>query len=233
MNKIDSKNKKTKSIAILGCGWLGERIGLSFREKEWRINASSRNENRLKELSNFGFQPFKIDIENRIEIDQIFFDVDFLIIATTNKNKKAHKKLLKVIKESPIKRVFFISSTSVYQKSNKVITEDSPLIDSLLVEVEKVYLISVKTHILRCGGLIGDNRQPGNFFKKRALIKNPDGIVNLIHYEEIIAKINSLILNDNKQVIHNLIRESKENRIEFYSNAYQKMHGKDGSFKYL
>ena len=228
---IESSSKTHQSIAILGCGWLGERIGQSFLKKGWSINASSRKDERLEEFLKFGFQPYSIDIEELENVSRDFLNVDYLIIATTNKNKSAHQKLLKLIKESPIKKVFFISSTSVYEKTKNLITVNTPLVDSLLMEVEKNYLISGKMYILRCGGLIGDNRQPGNWFKKGATIKNPDGIVNLIHYEEIISKINSLIVNDNKQVIHNLIRVSRESRFEFYSSAYQELNGGNGKFE--
>ncbi len=227
-------NKKLPSnsmaISILGCGWLGERIGKTFLKKGWTIHTSSRKEIRLKELANFGFQPFQIDIENTGNIPQEFFDTDYLIIATTNKNSSAHRNLFKIIQNSRIRKVFFISSTSVYEKAKNVITVNTPLVDSPLVEVEKVYLTSKISCILRCGGLIGDNRQPGSFFKKGATIKNPDGIVNLIHYEEIILAVNSLIKNDNKQVIHNLTRESQENRFEYYSRAYRELHGESGEF---
>ncbi len=219
-----------QSISILGCGWLGERIGISFLKKSWVVNASSRNENRLKEISKIGFQSFQLDIEDSTTLHQDFFAADYLIIATTNKNVSAHQRLLEVITKSQIKKVFFISSTSVYKKTKNAISIDSPLIDSPLVEIEKVYLTSKNIYILRCGGLVGDNRQPGNFFKKGATIKNPDGIVKLIHYEEIISMINSLLVTDNQQVIHNLIRESIQSRFEFYSNAYRDLHGENGNF---
>ncbi len=219
------------SIAILGCGWLGERIGKSFIRKGWKINASSRDIRRLIYFKDLGFHPFKIDIEDCHSISSDFFDVDFLIISTTNKNPYAHEKLLTTIKKSNVKKIFFISSTSVYQKPIVDLTINSPLVNSPLVEVEKKYLKSKKTYILRCGGLIGDNRQPGNFFKKGATIKNPHEFVRLIHYNEIISRIKSLIENDIKQVVHNLIRETKENRFEFYSKAYHKFHKVSGDFK--
>ena len=220
-----------KSIAVLGCGWLGERIGKSFLKDGWKVNASSRNKNRLKCFIDLGFNPFTIDIEENNTIFSNFFDVDFLIISTTNKNPSTHEKLLTIIEKSRVKKIFFISSTSVYKKSNVDLTINSTLVNSPLVEVEKVYQTSGKTYILRCGGLIGDNRQPGNFFKKGATIKNPHGFVRLIHYNEIISGIKSLIENDNKQGIHNLIRETKENRFEFYSKAYHEFHEVSGDFK--
>ncbi len=221
----------TNSISILGCGWLGERIGKAFLKQGWTVYASSRKETRLKELADFGFLPFQIDLENNANIPLEFFTTDYLIIATTNKNSSAHRQLFEIIKNSRIKKLFFISSTSVYVKTKDPVTVDTPIIDSPLAEVEKVYLTSKKTYILRCSGLIGDNRQPGNFFKKGTTIKNPDGIVNLIHYQEIIAEINSLIENNSKHRIHNLIRKSEESRFEFYRRAYQKLHGENGEFE--
>jgi len=220
----------TKSIAILGCGWLGERIGKALMREGWTVFASSRKEIRLKELVGFGFQAFQIDLEDSSNIPLEFFNADYLIIATTNKNNLAHENLLKIVAKSRVKNTFFISSTSVYQKSTNQITVNTPLINSPLIEVEKKYLASKKTYILRCGGLIGDNRKPGNFFKKGATIKNPDGIVNLIHFEEVIKTIKSLIEQTSEHKVHNLIQNSHESRFVFYSRAYREMHGESSEF---
>ena len=221
----------TRSLAILGCGWLGERIGKAFLEKGWKVNASSRNEKRLEELKGLGFLPFQIDIEETKTIAPNFFDVDVLIIAITNKNKFAHQNILKIIEQSRVEGIFFISSTSVYEKTEEQPTIDSPVDTSPLVEIENIYLTDNKSCILRCGGLIGDNRQPGNFFKKGATIKNPEAVVNLVHYKEIIAKINSLLTNGIEKRVYNLIRESQESRFSFYSKAYEELHGENGKFK--
>ncbi len=218
------------SLSILGCGWLGERIGKSFYAKGWSINASSRNEERLKELTAYGFQAYQIDIENFPPIVPDFFNADYLIIATTNKNYLAHIKLCKIIDESRVQKVFFISSTSVYIKTVLQPTLNTPLNDSPLVSIEKIYLNNPKSCIIRCGGLVGDNRQPGNFFKKGAVIKNPNGKVNLIHYEAIISHIYSLIESKNPPSISNLVQASNKNRFEFYSRAYQELHGEEALF---
>jgi len=224
---IDSVNT---SISILGCGWLGERIGKLFLEKGLSIRGSSRSEKRLGELKPMGIEPFKVDLEELSEINEAFFDVDILIVATTNKNHQVHQELVELIDKSTIKRIFFVSSTSVYEKTKEELSVDSRLVTSALVEVEKVYRNSKKSCILRCGGLIGDNRQPGNFFKKGAIIKNPDGRVNLIHFKKVAETILSLIENGNEHQIYNLIEESQLSRIVFYSKAYRDLQGESGEF---
>ncbi len=229
---INSFSKKTAvgSIAILGCGWLGERIGKSFLEKGCIVKGSSRNEKRIEELYSFGFQSFKIDIEELGSINHDFFDVDVLIVATTNKNKFAHQNLLKIITSSHVKKIFFISSTSVYMPSVRPITVHSELSDSPLIAIEKEYLKLENSVILRCGGLIGDNRQPGNFFKKGATIKNPEASVNIIHFKEVIVSINSLVEKTCEFRIYNLIEESQLSRYEYYSKAYETLQGESGEF---
>jgi len=229
-NSISTTSVNT-SISILGCGWLGERIGKVFLEKGFTVRGSSRNDKRLGELKSMGIESFKVGLEELSKINEAFFDVDILIVATTNKNRITHENLLEIIDRTSIKRVFFISSTSVYEKTKKELTVNSPLINSPLVEVEKVYLNLEKSCILRCGGLIGDNRQPGNFFKKGVIIKNPDGRVNLIHFEKVAETILSLIENGNEHPIYNLIEESQLSRISFYSKAYRDLQGRSGEFE--
>ena len=230
MSEFSSSNSMVDSISILGCGWLGERIGASFLKKGWKVNASSRNKQRLEELNQLGFRGYQIDIEdlNKVAID--FFDATILIIATTNKNIIAHQNLVKLLKKSSLKMVLFVSSTSVYEKSNERITVDSPLTTSPLVEIEKEYIPFNKSIILRCGGLIGDNRKAGKFFKKGATIKHPNAPINIIHFDEIIESIQSILNSEEKCKIYNLIQESLLTRYDYYNKAYKALHRESGLF---
>lgn len=220
---------RIKSVSILGCGWLGERIAKHLLKKDYTVFGSSRSQKRLDEIEGLGVNPYIVDLTNISKANSEFFSTETLIISTNNKDILAHKKLIDLVEKSSINKVFFISSTSVYEGSDSVIDESSQLTNSVLVDIEKLYFSSNKTCILRCGGLVGDNRHPGRFFKQKSVIKNPDGVINLIHFEDINSCIAHLII-ENQHKVYNLVSAEHPNRFLFYSGLHKEINNEKGNF---
>ena len=57
----------------------------------------------------------------------------------TSKKLEAYQNLVNQIEKSLVKKVVFISSTSVYPRFNKEYTEEDETVDSLLVLVENLF----------------------------------------------------------------------------------------------
>ena len=154
---------------------------------------------------------FLIEIgENSIngDVDQFLDQSQVLIInippklrgnSTENFVSKI-ENILPFIEKSGIKKVLFVSSTSVFSDENKVVTEETiPNPDSesgkQLLDCEKLLQENshFETTILRFGGLIGEDRHPIYFLAGRTSIENPEAPVNLIHLEDCIGIILKII----------------------------------------
>ncbi|HAH22755.1 MAG TPA: NAD(P)-dependent oxidoreductase, partial [Prolixibacteraceae bacterium] len=98
--------------------------------------------------------------------------------------------------------VIFISSTSVYPDKNQIAREEDFLVPDkpsgkALLEAEELLkeLQEFKTTIIRFGGLIGVDRNPGRFLLKSSK-PIEDAPVNLIHQDDCIDIISSIIDHD-------------------------------------
>lgn len=210
-----------KSISILGCGWLGLPLAASLIDNGYKIKGSTTSKEKFALLNSKKIEPYIINL-NTIEYNlDKFLDSEILIIATPSKNVKGFQKLISNIEKSEIIKVVLISSTSVYKNSENLIAENAPLIDSPLVEIENLFKNNSKfaTTILRFGGLISYDRNPGFFFPEGKIIQNPNGFVNMIHRDDCISVIEQIIKNNIWDETLNACAETHPTRREFYTKA--------------
>ena len=213
-----------QNISILGCGWLGLPLAESFLNKGFSVKGTTTTKDKLPKLQSVGITPYLIDIHSE-SFNSDFLDSDILIILITSKNIDAFKQLIQHIEASRIKHVIFISSTSVYPNTNAVVTEKSPTKDSPLVKIEHLFRKNntFKSTIIRFGGLFGDQRKPGNFIRSHNTIPNPEGFINLIHLDDCINIIASIIENNIWDDTLNACADSHPKRSEFYTKEMAKV----------
>ena len=83
--------------------------------------------------------PYVIDISDKdINISDFLFS-DVLIIAITSKNSSDIKSLIKKVEKSEVRKVLFVSSTSVYPYTNGIVTEETDTKNSPLADIEKLF----------------------------------------------------------------------------------------------
>lgn len=241
------------SISILGSGWLGLPLAHALQQAGYNIRTSTRSPERQTEIQKSGIETYLYDIEilnqprfadnASIMNHPDFLQGDILIINITNKNIEAFKALITQIERSSIRKVLFISSTSVYADSAELnpdpITEDdlSALKPCPLLDIENLlrYQQHFETSIIRLSGLIGYQRHPGRFFLQRydnqelscKPIRNPDGYVNLIHRDDCIGIIQALLKQDSWGEIFNGCSSQHPTRREFYTWAIADYYDKE------
>ena len=204
---------KEKNISILGCGWLGLPLAKKLIENGFSIKGSTTSEEKLVVLEVNKIQPYLIVLyEDKIigNITDFLNESEILIIDIPPKLRGSQtenfvskiKNLIIEIEKSAIKKVLFISSTSVYGDTFPIIelSEDAiPNPDSeggkQLLEVEQLLQSNknFKTTVVRFGGLIGIDRHPIQFLAGRENIENPEAPINFIHQEDCIGIIEKLI----------------------------------------
>nr|WP_299035197.1 NAD(P)H-binding protein [uncultured Tenacibaculum sp.] len=208
-----------KSVSILGCGWLGKELGIQLIKNGYTVKGSTTSAAKLDELKAVHIHPFLVNISEDTEITD-FLDTDVLLIAITSKNIDDFKRVISKIEKSKVANVIFISSTSVYPRLNKEMTEEDDTVHSPLAEIENLFRNNenFQTTILRFAGLFGGNRQPGNWFVDRK-IPHPKGYVNMIHREDCIAIIQQIIAQNVFGEVFNACANHHPTREDFYINA--------------
>jgi nucleoside-diphosphate-sugar epimerase len=205
-----------KQISILGCGWLGLPLAKKLIENGFSIKGSTTSEEKLTVLEENKIQPYLIALdEDKIigNITNFLKESEVLIIDIPPKLRGAQsenfvskiKNLIIEIEKSAIKKVLFISSTSVYGdlpifSTALEVTEESALNPDSeggkqLLEVEQLLQSNpnFKTTVVRFGGLIGKDRHPIQFLAGRENIENPEAPINFIHQDDCIGIIEKLI----------------------------------------
>jgi nucleoside-diphosphate-sugar epimerase len=198
-------------ISILGCGWLGLPLAKALIGNGFLVKGSTTSSDKISTLEQAGIIPFLIELgENGINgnVDQFLSESQVLIINIPPKlrgNSSENfvskiENILPFIEKSGIKKVLFVSSTSVYSDKDKFVTEETipnPDTESgkQLLECEKLLQENsdFETTILRFGGLIGEDRHPIYFLAGRTNIENPEAPINLIHQEDCIGIILKII----------------------------------------
>lgn len=214
-------------VSILGCGWLGEALAKYLLEKEYEIKGSTTSKEKLKRLKSLGINPFILDLDKK-QLNDDFLNSDILIISVAYKSVEGFKKLISLIEKSPVTKLVFISSTSVYYNTNSDVTEESDVKACPLSKIESLLISNTKfkTTVIRFGGLIGYDRKPGNFFSNSKAIDQPNGFVNMIHRDDCIQIIEQIIDKGIWDQTLNACADGHPTRREFYTKAATEI-GKD------
>lgn len=201
-------------IGIIGCGWLGFPLAKELIENGHNVYGTTTSDEKIQVLTQSGIKAFLITTnETGIEgdIQSFLKPLDILVInippRLRGKNRENYvskiKHLIHEIEKSPVKKVMFIGSTSIYANDNSIVTEDTipePETESgiQLLAVEKLLTGNqhFNTTILRFSGLFGGDRHPANFLSGRKNVANPLAPVNLIHLADCIGIITAIIDNE-------------------------------------
>ncbi|KQS25477.1 NAD-dependent epimerase/dehydratase family protein [Dyadobacter sp. Leaf189] len=195
-----------KRISILGCGWLG--IALAQRlvgdPITSQIKCSTTSESKLAKFNALGFEGFLLDLTPGFTADSekvnAFFDVDSLVVSLPPRSSQHEpgfyaqqiQAVVSSVRESPVKEVLFISSTSIYPDLNRTVTEEDVTTPeesaySEMVQAEQL-ITSLRPQctasILRFGGLLGYNRIPGKYVQGKKDMTTGTVPVNYIHRDD-------------------------------------------------
>ncbi len=229
-----------KSISIIGCGWLGTALAKRLLNEGLTIKGSTTGKEKLDQLKKIGIDAslFKLNpMPEGVDFQKLFESEILFINIPPNRRKNSpefYKEQIKYLKylinnSSKVKRVIFISSTSYYPNTDENVNENSSFdIDNgsneAVVWAEKeISQIKPVLIILRCGGLMGFDRIPGKWFSGKET-QGRDNPTNYIHRDDIIHKINELIVSENWPKIMNLVNPAHYTRGEIVA-AMAKKHG--------
>lgn len=231
--------KENKNISILGCGWLGLPLAKHFLAEGHTVKGSTTTAEKLEILAKAGITPYQIKItEDTIEGDLagLVEGADILIINFPPKRipniEEVHPRQLELVMKQVAahQKVIFISSTSVYQNTNGVVTEEMTLhpekaSGKALLKAEQQLQANFKDRlsIIRLAGLVGNDRLPGRFLANKKELPNGGAPVNVIHQEDCIGLIDQLIQQEKWREIFNGCADKHPVRKDYYTRAAEKI----------
>jgi nucleoside-diphosphate-sugar epimerase len=229
-------------ISILGCGWLGLPLAKVLIENGFSIKGSTTSLEKVAILRESLIGPFVIslsatDIEGNVS--SFLENSEVLLIDIPPKLRGNNKEnfvgkiytLIPFIEKSSIKKVIFVSSTSVYADEDILINEESiaqPETESgkQLLQAEQLLQnnLHFKTTIVRFGGLIGEYRHPVRSLSGRENIENPEAPINLIHQADCIGIILKIIETNCWGETFNAVAPFHPSRKEYYTQKAAAMN---------
>lgn len=239
----------SKNIGVLGCGWLGFPLAVTLVSKGHMVYGTSTSNQKLKTLSDAKIKPFQMAIsETSITGDILKFlnDLEILIVnippKLRGKCKENYVKKVQLlhtaVKKTKIKKVLFISSTSVYGSIDGPVDEDTkPTPDTTsgiqILAAEQVFALDTElnTTVIRFGGLIGPDRHPVTILSGRSGLKNGNAPINLIHLNDCISIITAVIEKSWWNELFNGVYPNHPKKREYYSYEAQKRGLQTPDFK--
>jgi nucleoside-diphosphate-sugar epimerase len=223
-----------KSIAIAGLGWLGQPLAYRLNILGYTVKGSVTTIEKASMLQKNGFEAYPLELsENGIsgEAEALLKNIDCLLIMIPpgiRKNTGADYVLkmthfLEALKESLVKKIILVSSTSVYDDSQGKVTEkDEPKPQTIagkqLRQVEELFSVSeeFKTTIVRFGGLLGGSRNPAKYLAGRKELSDGNAPVNLIQREDCINILIEIVKQDAFGTSFNAVNPNHPKKSDYY-----------------
>lgn len=235
------KSLRNRSVLIIGCGWVGKKLGSFLASKDYKVYGTTRSQANFPDLESHHVKPIQLELPFQ-DISNIQLpETDAVIISISpgrGENREEYpqsiRQISKVMADSN-KLVVLYSSTSAYgnAKNNVTEIEAQPDLSSsnilLAAEGELRELIPDAT-ILRLSGLYGEDRHPVKYLAGRTGIKNGDAPVNLVHREDVIRATELMIEKDLRGEIFNVCAPDHPKKEDIYTTVAERFGMKKPEF---
>ncbi|MHB1560324.1 MAG: SDR family oxidoreductase [Isosphaeraceae bacterium] len=225
---------------IVGCGYLGERLGIRLVRDGGRVFGTVRSPARAEAIARSGIEPVVADVLRPETlaalpaVDRVFYAVGFDRSAGAAMREVYVDGLQAVLDRLPdsADRFVYAGSTGVYgQSGGEWVDEDSPTSPEhesgrVVLEAEariRAWAGSrrVSAVILRFAGLYGPGR-----IVRRALLErgepipgDPDKFLNLVHIDDAAAVAEAALDRQNPAPVYLVADDRPVTRREYYATA--------------
>lgn len=225
---------------IIGCGYLGERLGIQLVRNGGRVFGTVRSPGRAEVIARSGIQPVIADVLRPETlaalpvVDRVFHAVGFDRSAGAAMREVYVDGLQAVLDRLPdsVRRFVYAGSTGVYgQSGGEWVDEDSPTSPEhesgrVVLEAEgriRAWADSrgVSAVILRFAGLYG----PGRIVRRTLLERgepipgDPDKFLNLVHIDDAAAAAAAVLDCENPAPVYLIADDRPVTRREYYATA--------------
>ena len=226
------------NISILGCGWLGLPLAEQLRDNGHLVRGSTTSPEKLELLKGKNISPFLIKLSPDLDCEDCedFWDADLLIVNippgrgrdnVEDYHLQQIQAVVDQVKTSSIKWVIFISSTSVYPEKPGIVDEEDTKSggavrasgNALLKAEQLLQSQDFDTTIVRFGGLYGYDRHPAKHLAGKKNISDGEAPVNLIHRDDCIGIISTIIDKDTRNQVFNGVSDGHPPKKVYYRAA--------------
>ena len=227
-------------VLIVGCGYVGLPLGAELARQGHEVFGLRRSALAEVEMKSAGIIPLHADITQPDSLKKLPRDFDWVVNCTASGGGGAddyrkiylegNRNLISWLKDSPLKKFIYTSSTSVYaQNDGSLVTEKSPVepdaeTSKVLAETEKLLLSAAQNEklpavILRIAGIYGPARGHSfkQFLKNEARIEG-DGSrwLNMIHRDDLIGVIIVALERGTPGEIYNAADNEPVSQLNFF-----------------
>ncbi|MDR9419573.1 NAD-dependent epimerase/dehydratase family protein [Gracilimonas sp.] len=234
-------SEKNGSLLIIGCGWVGKKLGQQLAKKGTIVYGTTRSSSNFSELSELDIKPVKLELPapslSKIRLPE----TDSVLISISpgrGDDRSEYPKLMGQLAQVLAQRntqVIMYSSTSVYGNAKGEVKEtdatSDPDSDNAIVAAEgelRKYVSDAV--ILRLAGLYGADRHPAKYMAGRKDISNGDAPVNLVHREDVIKATEMVIEKDIHNEIFNISAPIHPAKKEIYTTITERLEMKKPKF---
>lgn len=223
----------TKTISILGCGWLGLPLAKRLVKEGFRVKGSTTSPAKVSVLEEAQIQAYVFKVTDGFEGEvEDFFEADILVlnIPPGRRNPKVEtehpQQVARVVKaaiKGGIQQLVFISSSSVYGSNNDIVTERTTAAPTTgsgraLVRAEQLLQEQdITLTILRMAGLFGPNRHPARFLAGKKDVKNATAPINLVELDDAVSAILGVIQQEKWGTLYNVCADDHPQRKDYYT----------------
>ncbi len=188
-------------------------------------------------LNENGIAPCLLDFDQHFAEGSLFWDSEYFFVNIPPSKTLNYYDVLSHIQKNlsrnnNLKKVLVASSTAVYPGLNRTVIESDARhhtssrsgID--LLTAEEIFTkspLNNKSVVIRFAGLFGPNRHPVHFFKS-GKVRSPETPVNMIHLDDCLNIILSLIKSPIAEGVFNACCPDHPSKKDFYTAACQKQN---------
>ncbi|MEO2268759.1 NADP-binding protein [Pseudoalteromonas sp. YIC-656] len=225
-----------KKMVIIGAGWLGDALAQQAIQEGWEVQATHRHHSqqdydRIFNLNEVG------ELTHTVSLTGAYW-----VCAMSPGERRGPSNYLQTLEQALIlakhldaQGSVLCSSTGVYDNESGHFDETSELSLSSerqqrLHKAEQLAL-EAGAKVVRLGGLVGPDREPGRFVSGKELSSHAEDTVNMVHRGDVINAL--LVIFErfgNSDNIYNLVHPSHPNKGAYYRAHCQKLGTTEPSF---
>lgn len=212
-------------ICLIGCGWLGLPLAEQLQPM-FKVVATSRAAEKCQLLNSKGIEAIEINNNTWTLPEHVINSawVVFMIPPTGLEDYVGFTK--NILHQFPITtKIILTSSIGVYEPSLDVVNEQSNVIQNhpLILVENYIQQTFAQSYLLRLAGLVNEQRHPVYYLSGKENL-NPQQVVNLVHQEDVIAVIQSILAEQPVEQTFNICYPAHPTRQEYYEQQAQKLN---------
>ena len=212
------------NILIIGCGWLGQKVGIELLDQNHQVYGTFRKEETRIKINDSGIEAVPIDALKGLKN---LASIDIVLLLTPPDKQLAYESYAKQLLDFTLlfgetTRFLFSSSTGVYPKKEGVFDENYLFLDSekethlYNAEEQLAAILKQRLLIFRLGGLIGEDRNPIHRLSGKVLTTNGQSSPYLVHAKDVFSALMQFWVKNKWGGTYNLFTDTQMTKREYY-----------------